>query len=469
FELSVICRLGVMDYFLLVADLIAWARSDWTAEDWVSRHDTGEVPEQRARKQPISVGPGRGSAPGSAISYALQIVGVDPIANGLLFERFLDLERTEMPDIDVDFERARRDEVIEYLSVRYGHDNVCRLGMHGTNQTKRAFDSAGRYLEIPVTAVAEVKKALPADSENLAPLLNPDAPDTSSMSAKDAAATLERHASGQALRDHLDSADEQVRQMVRYAAVLEGVVVSPGKHACGVVVADQNLMPLVPMRRDKGEWVTEWAGPAIADFGLLKMDVLGLRNLDIAHAAHANALAEHGYEVDFDLTTLRLDGPPAEATWELLGRGDSTGVFQLESEGMRELLTTARPRTLDDLAALIAAYRPGPMSAGMHTDWAQRAGGHAPVSYDSLTSDPSEQEVIASVLDPSQGVILFQEQMMRLGKIVGKFDAARANNLRRAISKKKQELIDSLRADFITGAQREGVLEDGVTPIPAFS
>src|SRR5699024_10494665 len=379
FELSVLCRLGVMDYFLLVADLIAWARSDWTAEDWVARHDTGEVPEQRARKHPISVGPGRGSAPGSAISHALQIVGVDPIANRLLSERFLDLERTEMPDIDVDFERERREEVIEFLSVRYGHDNVCHLGMHGTNKTKRALDSAGRYLESPVTAVAEVKKSLPADSENLALLLDPDAPDTSSMSEKGAAAALERHASGQVLRDHLDSASEEIRQMARYAAVLEGVVVSPGKHACGVVVADQNLMPLVPMRLDKGEWVTEWDGPAIADFGLLKMDVLGLRNLDIAHAAHANALAEHGDEVDFDLPTLRLDGPRAEATWELLGRGDSTGVFQLESEGMRELLTTARPRTLDDLAALIAAYRPGPMSAGMHTDWAQRAGGHAPV------------------------------------------------------------------------------------------
>ena len=469
FELSVICRLGVMDYFLLVADLIAWARSDWTATDWVARHDTGKVSEQRERKLPISVGPGRGSAPGSAISYALQIVGVDPIEGGLLFERFLDLERTEMPDIDVDFERERRDEVIEYLSVRYGPDNVCRLGMHGTNQTKRALDSAGRYLEIPVAAVTEVKKALPADSENLALLLDPDVPDTASMSAKDADAALERHASGQALRDHLDSADEQVQQLVRYAAVLEGVVVSPGKHACGVVVADQNLMPLVPMRLDKGEWVTEWDGPAIADFGLLKMDVLGLRNLDIAHAAHDNALAEHGDEVDFDLTTLRLDGPRAQATWQLLGRGDSTGVFQLESEGMRELLTTARPRTLDDLAALIAAYRPGPMSAGMHTDWAQRAGGHEPVSYDSLTRDTAEQEVIASVLDSSQGVILFQEQMMRLGKIVGKFDAARANNLRRAISKKKQDLIDSLRADFIAGAQREGVGEDGVTPIPAFS
>src|SRR5699024_7193201 len=228
-------------------------------------------------------------------------------------------------------------------------------------------------------AVAEVKKALPADSEHLALLLDPDAPDTASMSAKDAAAALERHALGQALRDHLDSADEQVRQMVRYAAGLEGVVGSPGKHACGVVVADQNLMPLVPMRLDKGEWVTEWDGPAIADFGRLKMDVLGLRNLDIAHAAHDNALAEHGDEVEFDLTTLRLDGPHAEATWQLLGRGDSTGVFQLESQGMREPPPTARTRTHDDLAALIAAYRPGPMSAGMHTDRAQSAGRHQAV------------------------------------------------------------------------------------------
>ncbi|MDN5688240.1 MAG: DNA polymerase III subunit alpha [Brachybacterium sp.] len=471
FELSIICRLGVMDYFLLVADLIEWARSDWTATDWVARHDTGEILDQRVRKQPISVGPGRGSAPGSAVSYALSIVGVDPLENGLLFERFLDLERTEMPDIDVDFERERRDEVIEYLSVRYGHDNVCRLGMHGTNQTKRSLDSAGRYLEIPVTAVAEVKKTLPADCEDLALLLDPDTPDTSAMSAKDAAAARDKHAAGQALRDHLDSADEQVRTMAQFAAILEGVVVSPGKHACGIVVADENLMPLVPMRLDHGEWVTEWDGPAIADFGLLKMDVLGLRNLDIAHAAHRNALAElDGDEgIDFDLTRPQLDGPRAEATWQLLARGDSTGIFQLESEGMRELLTTAHPRSLDDLSALIAAYRPGPMSAGMHTEWAQRAGGHQSVAYDSLTRDPAEQEVIASVLDQSQGVILFQEQMMRLGKIVGKFDAAQANNLRRAISKKKQDLIDSLKADFIAGAQTEGVGEDGATAVPAFS
>src|SRR5699024_11179417 len=313
-----------------------------------------------------------------------------------LFERFLDLERTEMPDIDVDFERERRDEVIEYLSVRYGHDNVCRLGMHGTNQTKRAIDSAGRYLEIPVTAVAEVKKTLPADCENLTLLLDPDAPDTADIGAKDAAAARERHATGKALRDHLDGADEQIRTMLEFAAVLEGVVVSPGKHACGIVVADENLMPLVPMRLDKGEWVTEWDGPAIADFGLLKMDVLGLRNLDIAHAAHANALAEPGDEVDFDLPTLRLDGPRAEATWELLGRGDSTGACQRASEGRRDRPATARPRTLDDLAPPSAAHRPGPMSAGMHTDWAQRAGGHEPVPYDSLTSDPAEQEVIAS-------------------------------------------------------------------------
>nr|WP_245354815.1 DNA polymerase III subunit alpha [Brachybacterium sacelli] len=471
FELSVICRLGVMDYFLLVADLIAWARSDWAAQDWVARHDTGHAPDEdeRARKQPINVGPGRGSAPGSAISYCLQIVGVDAIDNGLLFERFLDLLRTEMPDIDVDFEVERRAEVIEYLSVRYGHDNVCRLGMHGTNKTKRAIDSAGRFLEIPVSTVTEIKKMLPEDSDDLRLLMSEVAPDTSSLSSKDADSALHKHSSGQALRRHLDEdADEMVRSMMEYAATLEGVVVSPGKHACGVVVSDENLMPLVPMRLDKGEWVTEWDGPAIADFGLLKMDVLGLRNLDIAKAAQTNAIAEHG-EIDFDLTDLRLDGPRADATWDLLGRGDSTGIFQLESGGMRELLTTAHPHSLDDLSALIAAYRPGPMSAGMHTEWAERAGGQAPVSYGSLTRDPAEQEVISSVLGESQGVILFQEQMMRLGKIVGKFDAAQANNLRRAISKKKQDLIDSLKADFIAGAQTEGVGEDGKTPIPAFS
>uniref|UniRef100_UPI00404AC402 hypothetical protein n=1 Tax=Brachybacterium sp. GPGPB12 TaxID=3023517 RepID=UPI00404AC402 len=210
--------------------------------------------------------------------------------------------------------------------------------------------------------------------------------------------------------------------MVEYAAVLEGVVVSPGIHPCGVVVSDENLTPLVPMRLDGGVWVTEWDGPDIADFGPLKMDVLGLRTLDIVKAAQNNVLAEDG-EIDFDLMDLRLDGSRADATWDLLGRGDSTGVFQLESGGMRDLLTTARPRSLDDLSALIAAYRPGPMSAGMHTEWAERAGGHTSVAYDSLSTDPAEQETIGAVLGESQGVILFQEQMMRLGKIVGKFDA----------------------------------------------
>lgn len=468
FELSIVCRLGVMDYFLLVDDLGSWARSDWTAEDWVAHHDQDHDDDQRQRKEPIFVGPGRGSAPGSAISYALGIVNVDPIANGLLFERFLDLERTEMPDIDVDFEKERRAEVIHYLSVRYGHDNVCHLGMHGTNKAKRALDSAGRYLELSSTIVEEVKKQLPKDAGNLRLLTSEERPDTRGVSEKDAASIREKHALGEPLRHHLETADDSIREMVEYAAVLEGVVVSPGIHPCGVVVSDENLTPLVPMRLDGGVWVTEWDGPDIADFGLLKMDVLGLRTLDIVKAAQNNVLAEDG-EIDFDLMDLRLDGSRADATWDLLGRGDSTGVFQLESGGMRDLLTTARPRSLDDLSALIAAYRPGPMSAGMHTEWAERAGGHTGVAYDSLSTDPAEQETIGAVLGESQGVILFQEQMMRLGKIVGKFDAARANNLRRAISKKKQALIDSLKPDFIAGAQTEGVGEDGQTPVPAFS
>jgi len=482
FELSVICRLGVMDYFLLVEDLIAWARSDWTAHDWVTRHDHDIADPERARKSPIHVGPGRGSAPGSAVSYCLQIVGIDSIESGLLFERFLDLERTEMPDIDVDFEKERRSEVIDYLSVRYGHDNVCRLGMHGTNKAKRAIDSAGRYLEIPVSTVAEVKKQLPTDCVGLAMLLREDPPETTGMSGKEAAALRDRHEAGQMLRDHIADQDSDdlpdrgthrrarygIAILMEYAAVLEGVVVSPGIHPCGVVVSDEELTPLVPMRLVEGEWVTEWDGGDIADFGLLKMDVLGLRTLDIIKATEQNVLATHG-EIDFDLLDLRTTGLRADAAWELLGRGDSTGVFQLESAGMRDLLTTAHPHTLDDLAALIAAYRPGPMSAGMHTEWAERTGGKAPVSYESLTTDPAEREVIASVLGQSQGVILFQEQMMRLGKIVGKFDAARANNLRRAISKKKQDLIDSLKPDFIAGAQQTGVAEDGETPVPPFS
>lgn len=471
-ETSTIRRLGMMDYFLIVDDLVRFARSDYTAEDWIARHDgSGEVDdEHRKRREPIIVGPGRGSAAGSLVSYALGIVNVDPLANGLLFERFLDPERTEMPDIDVDFEKLRREEVIHYLSVRYGHEKVCRLGMHGTTKTKRALDSAGRYLEVPAQKVDALKKTLPDDPPPPLSLMlgpRPVVPYSGSEDEKkEAAGRLELWTSGQAFRDHVDQGGEQLVGLVELATRIENVVTNPGKHACGVVVSDEPLVPLVPMRLHKGEWVTEWDGEDIADVGLLKMDILGLRTLDVVKATSKNAEIEHD-DFRFDIMAMETASERAERTWEMLGDGESTGVFQLESEGMRDLLTTARPTNLDDLSALIAAYRPGPMSAGMHTEWAERTGGNHTVSYDALTTDPREQEIIASVLGETNGVILFQEQMMRLGRIIGNFTPAQANRLRRAISKKKQTEINALRPEFIEGAQREGVGEDGsvVPPI----
>ena len=469
-ESEVIRNLGMMDYFLIVADIIEWARSDWTIQDWIDRHDgVREIAEDdpdRERKSPILVGPGRGSAAGSLISYALQIVNADPLANGLLFERFLDPERAEMPDIDVDFEKLRRPEVIEYISTRYGHDNVCYLGMHGTNKTKSALDSAGRYLEISTNVVTEVKKLLHDDTPTIAAMMRqrsaPESPEEGApeSEAKAYKKKLEAYEKGRDLREHLSS-NPHLKQFFLYASVYESVVTNPGKHACGFVISDEPLLPLIPMRINKdGEWVSEWDGGDVADFGLLKMDILGLRTLDVARAAEDNARENFG-GIPFDFMEPSLVGAEADKSWEMLGEGRSVGVFQLESGGMRDLLTTAHPSNLDDLSALIAAFRPGPMSAGMHTDWAERTGGKKKVSYDNLTTDPAEQEVIASVLGETSGVILFQEQMMRLGKIVGNFTAAQANQLRRAISKKKQSMLDELKPAFIAGAQTEGVGENG--------
>lgn len=474
-ESEVVRNLGMMDYFLIVADIIEWARSDWTIQDWIDRHDgVREIAEDdpdRERKEPILVGPGRGSAAGSLISYCLLIVNADPLENGLLFERFLDPERTEMPDIDVDFEKLRRPEVIEYISARYGRENVCYLGMHGTNKTKSALDSAGRYLEISTNVVTEIKKLLHDDTPTISAMMRqssePESPgeDASESEKKAYEAAQEAYEKGVDIRHHL-AENPHLRTFFLYASVYESVVTNPGKHACGFVISDEPLLPLIPMWINKdGERVSEWDGGDVADFGLLKMDILGLRTLDVARAAEDNARANYG-DIPFDFMEPNLGGAEADRAWGMLGEGRSVGVFQLESGGMRDLLTTAHPSNLDDLSALIAAFRPGPMSAGMHTDWAERTGGKKKVSYDNLTTDPAEQEVIASVLGETSGVILFQEQMMRLGKVVGNFTAAQANQLRRAISKKKQSMLDELKPVFISGAQTEGVGENGeVVPV----
>lgn len=466
FEFNVICRLKVPDYFLLVHDLIGWARSDYTAEDWVLLHDTGVEKPDRVRKEPILVGPGRGSAGGSEVSYALQIVNIDPIANGLLFERFLDIERTEMPDIDVDFESARRDEVVDYLSVRYGHEKVCRLGAHGTMKAKKSLDSSGRYLSVAKTAVDKIKKTIPDDLASITAAIQKNPPARTGDKDRDESARKNWDDGAEMRSTFLEGGE--LATMIELAGRIQSTVTSPGRHPCGIVVSDEPLVPLVPMRLDKGQWVTEWDGGDIAAFGLLKMDVLGVLVLDVVKAAAQNVMLNHG-DTGFDFQHLDVSGDLAEKTWELLGSGDSSGLFQLESSGMRELLSLSEPHSLDDLSALIAAYRPGPMSANMHLDWARRTGGHEKVSYANLTRSPAEEKVIDSVLGESQGVILFQEQMMRLGKLVGNFDAAQSNNLRRAISKKKQSMIDELRPAFIAGAGVEGIGEDGVTVIPTFS
>lgn len=449
FEFSVVHGAGLDDYFLIVHDIIEWARSDRGLP-------TEEFPDgEPGKKKPIRVGPGRGSAAGSVISYCLKIVNVEPMRNGLLFERFLNPQRAGMPDVDVDFEQGRRPEVLRYIQVRFGRDRVARIGTFGAAASRAALKDAARVLGSDL-------------GNRLSPLV-PIGGNGKPYTFKALEDTAD-HA-GDAFRSALAAAGAPGIAVAELARAFEGVTKQEGIHACGTLIADEPMAPLVPLRRDLAKGATDedllvtvWDGKDVDAYGLLKMDVLGLRNLDVISAAVRFIADTTGEHVDPD--TLE-PGNPADAerdakAWQLIASGRTAGVFQLESAGMTKLAEQVSPNSLADLTALVALFRPGPLAAGMHEHYAARKNGREAVDYGYLTRRPDEQAAIASVLDVTYGTIVYQEQLMKLSEVVGGLEPGMRNKLQKAFSKKSAELMAEVKEAMFAGALA-GAGTSGVT------
>ncbi|MCH8521366.1 DNA polymerase III subunit alpha [Glycocaulis sp.] len=403
FELSVIERMGFPGYFLIVADFIQWAKA-----------------------QGIPVGPGRGSGAGSVVAWALTITDLDPLRFGLLFERFLNPERVSMPDFDIDFCQERRGEVIRYVQERYGADRVAQIITFGTLQARAVLRDVGRVLQIPFPVVDRIAKLVPN---------NPAQPVT-------LAEAMETEPKLQAMRRE----DSAVDRLVTVALQLEGLYRNASTHAAGVVIGDRPLPELVPLYRDPRsdipatQFNMKWVEPA----GLVKFDFLGLKTLTVMARALSYIEASTGETIDLD--AVPLDDRKA---YELMASGDTIGVFQLESSGMRDTLKKVKPDTFEDIIALISLYRPGPMK-NIDT-YVERKFGRSDPDYLHPDLEP--------VLKETHGVIIYQEQVMQIAQILSGYSLGEADLLRRAMGKKKKEEMDQQRVRFLQGAKERGVAE----------
>jgi DNA polymerase-3 subunit alpha len=394
FELKTIHEMGFTDYFLIVWDFVAFAK-----------------------RNGISVGPGRGSTAGSLVAYCLEITDVDPIRYDLLFERFLNPGRKQLPDADIDFAVEGRERVINYVAEKYGRDRVAQIITFGTMAARAAVRDAGRVLEVPYGIVDKIAKLIPeGPGQLLEDCLKP----------------------GGELRQAYDS-DPTAREIVDLARPLEGLTRQDGIHAAAVVIGAEPLMNVVPLQQ-KGidqELVTQFSGTDVEAIGLLKVDFLGLRNLDVIDKASALIGS-------LDIGSIPLDDKP---TYAMLSRGESTGVFQFESSGMRDALKQVKPTVFEDLIALVALYRPGPMQ--YIPVYARRKSGQEPVSY----ADPRLKEITSN----SYGICIYQEQYMEIAKKIAGFSPAEADDLRKAIGKKIHSLMASLKGKFLEGAASNGI------------
>ncbi|WP_104476104.1 DNA polymerase III subunit alpha [Actinokineospora auranticolor] len=418
YEVDVITGKGFAAYFLITADLM-----------------------NHAREVGIRVGPGRGSAAGSLVAYALGVTNLDPIAHGLLFERFLNPERTSMPDIDMDFDDRRRGEMVRYATERYGADRVAQVITFGRIKTKAAIKDAARVrLGQPGYAVADrITKALPP------PVAARDIPLRGITDP-----THERYPEAAEVRA-LIGADSAVAGIVETARGLEGLVRNAGVHACAVIMSAEPLLDVIPLwRRDDGAVITGWDYPSCESIGLLKMDFLGLRNLTVIGDAIANVEANRGETIDLD--TLRTDDP---RTYELLARGDSLGVFQLDGGPMRDLLRRLRPTGFEDITAVNALYRPGPMAMNTHNNYADRKNGRQAVE----PIHPELADPLADILAETHGLVVYQEQIMQIAQRVAGFSMGRADVLRRAMGKKKKEVLEEEFTGFRDGMRAAGFSE----------
>lgn len=385
------------------------------------------------------MGPGRGSAAGSLVAYALGITDIDPIPHGLLFERFLNPERTSMPDIDIDFDDRRRGEMVRYAADKWGHDRVAQVITFGTIKTKAALkDSARIHYGQPGFAIADrITKALPpaimAKDIPLSGITDP---------------SHERYKEAAEVRGLIET-DPDVRTIYQTARGLEGLIRNAGVHACAVIMSSEPLTEAIPLwkRPQDGAIITGWDYPACEAIGLLKMDFLGLRNLTIIGDAIDNVRANRG--IDLDLESVPLDD---KATYELLGRGDTLGVFQLDGGPMRDLLRRMQPTGFEDVVAVIALYRPGPMGMNAHNDYADRKNNRQAIK----PIHPELEEPLREILAETYGLIVYQEQIMRIAQKVASYSLARADILRKAMGKKKREVLEKEFEGFSDGMQANG-------------
>ncbi|MFN3902237.1 DNA polymerase III subunit alpha [Rehaibacterium terrae] len=420
-ELDVIVKMGFPGYFLIVADFINWAK------------DNG-----------IPVGPGRGSGAGSLVAWALGITDLDPIPYDLLFERFLNPERVSMPDFDIDFCMDRRDEVIDYVARKYGRDKVSQIITYGTMAAKAVVRDCGRVLGHPYGFVDGIAKLIP----NTLGISLEDA-----LGRTEAAAKNQELASPELIQRYND--EEDVRDLIDLALKLEDLTRNAGKHAGGVVIAPAALTDFAPLFAEHAgdgtrgrNPVTQFDKDDIEAVGLVKFDFLGLRTLTIIDWAVKAINARRAREgaKPLDIAALPLDDP---ATYELFARGDTVAVFQFESRGMRELLKRARPDRFEDIIALAALFRPGPLGSGMDRDWVDRKHGIAEVTYPHPLLEP--------VLAPTYGVIVYQEQVMQIAQVLAGYSLGGADLLRRAMGKKKPEEMAKERAKFEAGCAERGI------------
>jgi len=404
FEIDVIAQMGFPGYFLIVADFIKWAKS----------HN-------------IPVGPGRGSGAGSVVAWALTITDLDPLRFDLLFERFLNPERVSMPDFDIDFCQDRRDEVIRYVQDKYGYDRVAQIITFGKLQARAALRDVGRVLQMPYGQVDRICKLVPNNPAN--------------------PVTLAEAIRGEPRLQEMEREDESVARLLEIAQANEGLYRHASTHAAGVVIADRPLDQLVPLYRDpRSEMpVTQFNMKFVEQAGLVKFDFLGLKTLTVL--VKACVLIKNAQGIELDLSTLPLDD---QKTFELMSRGDTVGVFQFESSGMRSLLREARVDGFEDMIALVALYRPGPME-NIPKYVACKYGREQPEFL---------HETIAPVVKDTYGVIIYQEQVMQIAQVFAGYTLGQADLLRRAMGKKIKSEMDAQRGSFVKGAMKHGVTED---------
>lgn len=423
YEVEVIIQMGFPGYFLVVADFINWSKA-----------------------QGIRVGPGRGSAAGSMVAYLMGITELDPLEHGLIFERFLNPERVSMPDVDVDFDERRRGEAIRYVTEKYGDDRVAQIVTYGTIKAKQAIKDSSRLLGFPFAMGEKLTKAMPPA------VMGKDIPLSGIFDPKHP-----RYAEAGEFRQVHDT-DPEAQRVVELARGIEGLKRQWGVHAAGVIMSSEPLIDIIPImkRPQDGAIITQFDYPTSEGLGLIKMDFLGLRNLTILDDALENIVMNGKDPVDIE--NVALDD---KATYDLLASGNTLGVFQLDGGPMRSLLRQMRPDNFEDVSAVIALYRPGPMGMNSHINYALRKNGQQQIE----AIHPDVKEPFAEILDETYGLIVYQEQVQRAAQIMAGYSLGQADLLRRAMGKKKPEVLAKEYVNFEKGAKEKGYNDSAIKAV----